>query len=177
MNVCRLNLASLERGAEDGEGQMVRFVERCQCPYGYAGYSCEKCTEGFRRENNTLQGGLCLPCDCNGHSPMCDPFSGKCGVGFLIKNKRVNTLNIPFSLVNTTPKETLVKNASQASMVMPGRGRQIPAGVAPVHWNTQSPIISVHLVKRCLAIPTSTPAQIAPLVMKVHTAINALQVS
>jgi Laminin EGF domain len=78
--ISRLNLASLERGAEDGEGQMVRFVERCQCPYGYAGYSCEKCTEGFRRENNTLQGGLCLPCDCNGHSPMCDPFSGKCGV-------------------------------------------------------------------------------------------------
>ncbi|XP_065339678.1 laminin subunit alpha lam-3 [Cloeon dipterum] len=75
----RLNLASLERGAEGGDGQSARFIERCQCPYGYAGLSCEKCQEGFRRENNTLHMGLCLPCDCNGHSPMCDPFSGKCG--------------------------------------------------------------------------------------------------
>jgi hypothetical protein len=69
-----------------------------------------------------------------------------------------------------------VKNASLASMVMPARGRQIHAGVALVLWNTPSPTISAHLVKLCRAIPTSTPVLIVPLVMKAHTARNALQV-
>jgi hypothetical protein len=79
--------------------------------------------------------------------------------------------------VSTTRKETLAKNASLASMAMPGRGPQIPAGVAPVHWNTQSPTISVRLVKRSLAIPTSTLARIVLLVTKVRIARNAHQVS
>ncbi|KAF4524711.1 hypothetical protein B566_EDAN013946, partial [Ephemera danica] len=76
----KLNLASLERGLEAGEGVIARHIEECSCPLGYSGLSCERCQNGFRRVNNTLQGGLCLPCDCHGHAPTCNPFTGSCGV-------------------------------------------------------------------------------------------------
>ncbi|XP_037085132.1 laminin subunit alpha-2-like isoform X2 [Pollicipes pollicipes] len=54
-------------------------VEQCQCPPGYAGYSCERCDFGYRRRNGTLFRGECVPCDCNSHAESCDPFSGQCG--------------------------------------------------------------------------------------------------
>lgn len=61
-------------------GKIAKGTEMCQCPEGYAGLSCELCAPGYRRVNNTLVNGLCVKCDCNGHSPSCDPFTGRCSI-------------------------------------------------------------------------------------------------
>ncbi|CAD5124265.1 DgyrCDS12560 [Dimorphilus gyrociliatus] len=55
-------------------------VEKCSCPKGYEGLSCEKCSEGYKRENVTTQGflGFCVPCECNGHSSKCNADTGVC---------------------------------------------------------------------------------------------------
>lgn len=55
-------------------------TEQCECPEGYAGLSCELCQPGYRRVNNTLVNGICQKCNCNNHSPSCDPFTGACSV-------------------------------------------------------------------------------------------------
>ncbi|EDV23363.1 uncharacterized protein TRIADDRAFT_27868 [Trichoplax adhaerens] len=52
-------------------------VEKCQCPTGYAGLSCERCTTGYRRENGQLN-GKCIPCKCNNHTDSCDDITGIC---------------------------------------------------------------------------------------------------
>ncbi|XP_040285060.1 laminin subunit alpha-2 isoform X2 [Bufo bufo] len=60
-------------------------IEKCECPVGYSGLSCESCSPGFyrmapaspgRRPGPTL--GTCVPCQCNGHSDMCDPQTSVC---------------------------------------------------------------------------------------------------
>lgn len=59
------------------------FVEKCHCPPGYAGLSCEECTFGHIKifDNSTTHEKItkCLPCDCNGHSNSCDVLSNECG--------------------------------------------------------------------------------------------------
>ncbi|XP_062987367.1 laminin subunit alpha-1 [Elgaria multicarinata webbii] len=47
-------------------------VEYCECPQGYSGISCEACLPGYYRVGGILFGGICLPCDCNGHATECD---------------------------------------------------------------------------------------------------------
>ncbi|KAJ6662205.1 hypothetical protein lerEdw1_012672 [Lerista edwardsae] len=47
-------------------------VEYCECPQGYSGISCESCLPGYYRVGGILFGGICLPCDCNGHATECD---------------------------------------------------------------------------------------------------------
>ncbi|OCT76655.1 hypothetical protein XELAEV_18031856mg [Xenopus laevis] len=47
-------------------------VENCECPPGYAGTSCESCIPGYYRVGGTLFGGICQPCECNGHATECD---------------------------------------------------------------------------------------------------------
>ncbi|XP_068093303.1 laminin subunit alpha-1 [Hyperolius riggenbachi] len=47
-------------------------VEHCECPPGYAGTSCESCIPGYYRVGGTLFGGICQPCECNGHATECD---------------------------------------------------------------------------------------------------------
>ncbi|XP_058033280.1 laminin subunit alpha-1 [Ahaetulla prasina] len=47
-------------------------VEYCECPQGYSGISCESCVPGYYRVDAILFGGICLPCDCNGHATECD---------------------------------------------------------------------------------------------------------
>uniref|UniRef100_A0A8C6Y3U8 Laminin subunit alpha-1 n=1 Tax=Naja naja TaxID=35670 RepID=A0A8C6Y3U8_NAJNA len=47
-------------------------VEYCECPQGYSGISCESCVPGYYRVDAILFGGICLPCDCNGHAMECD---------------------------------------------------------------------------------------------------------
>lgn len=53
-------------------------VEKCECPPGYTGLSCEDCAKGFYRDPNGPFGGYCIPCDCNGHSQNCDCLTGIC---------------------------------------------------------------------------------------------------
>ncbi|XP_066911984.1 basement membrane-specific heparan sulfate proteoglycan core protein-like [Clytia hemisphaerica] len=53
-------------------------VERCQCPTGYTGLSCEKCSRGFTKIINDLGQSKCEKCLCNGHATDCDGKTGKC---------------------------------------------------------------------------------------------------
>ncbi|XP_076269984.1 wing blister isoform X2 [Rhynchophorus ferrugineus] len=57
-------------------------IERCSCPSGYTGLSCESCSYGHVRiiTNNTegQEQDYCGKCDCNGHSQTCNPDTGEC---------------------------------------------------------------------------------------------------
>lgn len=53
-------------------------VEKCECPPGYQGLSCEDCAPGFYRDPNGPYGGYCIPCDCHGHADTCDCNTGIC---------------------------------------------------------------------------------------------------
>ncbi|KAF2361239.1 Laminin IV [Trinorchestia longiramus] len=76
-----LHGVALEYGKEGASTTtlVTGAVERCICPPGYEGLSCESCSRGYRRVNNTLVGGVCEKCDCNGHALSCDPYTGHCG--------------------------------------------------------------------------------------------------
>ncbi|XP_062614987.1 laminin subunit alpha lam-3-like [Saccostrea cucullata] len=58
--------------------QTLKTVEKCSCPRGFQGLSCEECESGYRRVGNKLYGGMCLPCNCNNHAERCDISTGKC---------------------------------------------------------------------------------------------------
>ncbi|XP_060073482.1 basement membrane-specific heparan sulfate proteoglycan core protein-like [Ylistrum balloti] len=53
------------------------MVERCICPQGYTGLSCEECAPGYLQ---VQEGGQfrCSQCNCNGHATSCDPTTGQC---------------------------------------------------------------------------------------------------
>nr|CAB3254668.1 basement membrane-specific heparan sulfate proteoglycan core protein-like [Phallusia mammillata] len=54
-------------------------VEKCRCPVGYRGLSCEECSSGFYRvQNGNSYLGTCQKCNCHGHSAECDLDSGIC---------------------------------------------------------------------------------------------------
>ncbi|XP_041465665.1 laminin subunit beta-1-like [Lytechinus variegatus] len=55
-------------------------VEQCTCGPQYSGLSCEECASGFYRVNTTSHPffGVCIACECNGHSSTCDPSNGQC---------------------------------------------------------------------------------------------------
>jgi hypothetical protein len=55
-------------------------VEQCQCPLPYKGLSCEDCAPGYYRSQTGPYGGYCVPCQCNGHSDICDEITGVCHV-------------------------------------------------------------------------------------------------
>ncbi len=60
-------------------------AERCECPSGFAGTSCESCAFGYRRVNNVLFGGTCQKCECNDNAATCEPFTGEC-FGYCLNN-------------------------------------------------------------------------------------------
>ncbi|XP_070542660.1 laminin subunit alpha-like isoform X2 [Ptychodera flava] len=55
-------------------------VESCICGPEYTGSSCEECAPGYYRQNQTDHEffGVCVPCECNGHSAECDVNTGQC---------------------------------------------------------------------------------------------------
>ncbi|XP_055635054.1 laminin subunit alpha-1 isoform X2 [Toxorhynchites rutilus septentrionalis] len=71
-------------GSETTEHRRQSLVEKCDCPMGYTGSSCEKCAFGFVRiyENTITHENVarCIPCTmCNGHAESCDLETGECG--------------------------------------------------------------------------------------------------
>lgn len=57
------------------------FVEKCSCPQGYTGNSCQNCAEGYIRRPGSYLGECVLsrvPCNCHGHSSQCEPSTGEC---------------------------------------------------------------------------------------------------
>lgn len=71
----------------------VYTVEKCHCPVGYTGSSCEQCAPGYRRTNDPNENFgyvdikhrfKCEPCFCNGHSNDCDPENGHCIVSIIM---------------------------------------------------------------------------------------------
>ncbi|XP_056400171.1 basement membrane-specific heparan sulfate proteoglycan core protein isoform X3 [Hyla sarda] len=53
-------------------------VEKCACPVGYTGPSCQDCDIGYTRSTSGLYLGTCELCRCGGHSTECDGETGEC---------------------------------------------------------------------------------------------------
>ncbi|XP_013365627.1 PREDICTED: laminin subunit alpha-3-like [Chinchilla lanigera] len=62
----------------DGNGEPAPYVEKCDCPPGYAGDSCQGCSPGYYRDYKGFFTGHCVPCNCHGHSNRCQDRSGIC---------------------------------------------------------------------------------------------------
>ncbi|XP_073483348.1 laminin subunit alpha-2 isoform X3 [Aquarana catesbeiana] len=74
-----------EEGTSFTMSPKANLIEKCECPVGYSGLSCEACLPGFfrmapvstaQRTGPTL--GTCVPCQCNRHSNMCDSNTSVC---------------------------------------------------------------------------------------------------
>ncbi|NXW31629.1 LAMA2 protein, partial [Phaetusa simplex] len=74
-----------EAGTVSGMTPQAYLIEKCDCPLGYSGLSCESCSPGFYRLPSSPAGrtpaqplGACVVCQCHGHSTMCDPETSIC---------------------------------------------------------------------------------------------------
>ena len=65
--------------ARYGSRGQEAIVEKCACPDGYTGDSCDTCAPGYhRRPAHDDPMARCVPCDCNGHADICDAGTGSC---------------------------------------------------------------------------------------------------
>ncbi|XP_066470578.1 laminin subunit alpha-2 isoform X3 [Tiliqua scincoides] len=90
--ISEITMEVAEQGNVSGRTPRAQLIEKCNCPLGYSGSSCEVCSPGFYRVPSTFSGrrpgpvlGACVPCQCHGHSDMCDPETSIC------QNCRYNT--------------------------------------------------------------------------------------
>ncbi|KAG8188529.1 hypothetical protein JTE90_004764 [Oedothorax gibbosus] len=77
-----LNFRMESASLADPSAPQAVYVEKCSCPQGYTGNSCEECSDGYSRRKTGNSLGDCVPsrvpCNCHGHSSLCDPVSGEC---------------------------------------------------------------------------------------------------
>ncbi|XP_074471145.1 laminin subunit alpha-2 isoform X1 [Sebastes fasciatus] len=89
--ISEISLTVAEEGRPTKESEKAHQIERCDCPMGYSGFSCEECAAGFYRLRAsspasapasrvpTAAGmGSCVQCQCSGHSSTCDPETSIC---------------------------------------------------------------------------------------------------
>ncbi|XP_054830970.1 laminin subunit alpha-2 [Eublepharis macularius] len=83
--ISEISMEVAEEGNVSGRTPRAQLIEKCDCPLGYSGLSCEACSPGFYRLVSTSAGrrpgpalGACVPCQCHGHSDMCDPETSVC---------------------------------------------------------------------------------------------------
>ncbi|XP_063299217.1 laminin subunit alpha-2 isoform X3 [Pelobates fuscus] len=83
--ISEISLEVAEQGTSFTMSPKAYLIEKCECPPAYSGLSCETCSPGFyriappnpgRRPGPAL--GTCVPCECNGHSDMCDAQTSVC---------------------------------------------------------------------------------------------------
>ncbi|CAG5113610.1 Oidioi.mRNA.OKI2018_I69.chr2.g7700.t1.cds [Oikopleura dioica] len=73
----KISNVEIDKALPDRGEQNAATVELCQCPVGYEGTSCEKCTDGYYRGKG-LYLGQCIPCECNGMAKTCNKHTGAC---------------------------------------------------------------------------------------------------
>uniref|UniRef100_A0A8C3JMR6 Laminin subunit alpha-2 n=1 Tax=Calidris pygmaea TaxID=425635 RepID=A0A8C3JMR6_9CHAR len=83
--ISEISLEVAEGGTVSGMTPQAFLIEKCDCPLGYSGLSCESCSPGFYRLPPAPVGrtpaqplGDCVLCQCHGHSTMCDPETSIC---------------------------------------------------------------------------------------------------
>nr|XP_054604109.1 laminin subunit alpha-2 isoform X1 [Nothobranchius furzeri] len=89
--ISEISLTVAEAGTPTEENQRAHQIEKCDCPAGYSGLSCEECAAGFYRLRSGSLGptpasraptaagmGSCVQCQCGGHSSTCDPETSIC---------------------------------------------------------------------------------------------------
>ena len=76
-----------EKMLSSGNDNIATSVEKCKCPPGYKGLSCEDCAPGWKRDKSQVFGddnplGTCVPCNCFGDlgDGSCHPETGECQV-------------------------------------------------------------------------------------------------
>ncbi|GFO21134.1 laminin subunit alpha-3 [Plakobranchus ocellatus] len=78
MEQIRLKEVTLQVASEQGQGELAESVEMCQCPPTYKGLSCESCASGSYRPSSSTPQGICVKCNCHGHTDQCDINTGEC---------------------------------------------------------------------------------------------------
>nr|XP_023652916.1 laminin subunit alpha-2 isoform X2 [Paramormyrops kingsleyae] len=83
--ISEISLEVAEEGRPSVESERAYQIEKCECPLGYSGLSCEECSAGFYRVAEHAGGrvshtgiGSCVQCQCSGHSEICDPETSIC---------------------------------------------------------------------------------------------------
>ncbi|PNJ78487.1 LAMA2 isoform 6 [Pongo abelii] len=83
--ISEISMEVAEQGRRTAVTPPADLIEKCDCPLGYSGLSCEACLPGFYRLRSQPGGrtpgptlGTCVPCQCNGHSSLCDPETSIC---------------------------------------------------------------------------------------------------
>ncbi|XP_029878037.1 laminin subunit alpha-2 isoform X7 [Aquila chrysaetos chrysaetos] len=83
--ISEISMEVAEGGPVSGMTPQAYLIEKCDCPLGYSGLSCESCSPGFYRLPSPPAGrtpaqslGACVVCQCHGHSTMCDSETSVC---------------------------------------------------------------------------------------------------
>uniref|UniRef100_A0A8C0BVX9 Laminin subunit alpha-2 n=1 Tax=Buteo japonicus TaxID=224669 RepID=A0A8C0BVX9_9AVES len=83
--ISEISMEVAEGGPVSGMTRQAYLIEKCDCPLGYSGLSCESCSPGFYRLPSPPAGrtpaqslGACVVCQCHGHSTMCDSETSIC---------------------------------------------------------------------------------------------------